>query len=333
MFKKIAHRFLPVFVKTYIKKHLQLIRLLRCYIYDLRRYWTYSSTAAITDSIQLEAEIARVYHAIEKGLSLPETKVGFGKDKAESLVSLLVEYREKRYSLDSSQYLTALIVLQKYISFHDGENCRLIKIKEFVEKTVLDRAHISGGILKKKKSEILAASKQNFAELAFNRHSIRNFTDETVDNAILIDAIKIAQRSPSVCNRQATRIYLVENKETIRKVLPLQGGNIGFGHLINKLLIITADLRAFDGTHERNQGFIDGGMFAMSLLYSLQYHGLGACALNWARALETDLALRNVININDSNIILMMIGVGHLPDTIKLTYSQRKPYTDIFYIR
>ncbi len=99
-------------------------------------------------------------------------------------------------------------------------------------------------------------------------------------------------------------------------MLPLQGGNVGFGHLIKKLLIITADLCAFDGTHERNQGFIDGGMFAMSLLYSIQFHGLGACALNWARALETDLALRSEINIRESNVILMMIGVGHIPDIV-----------------
>ena len=288
----------------------------KCYIYDQRRYWKHSSTSVITNSTQLEAEITRVYHAIEKGLSLSDIKVGFGRDKAEYLLSLLIMYQKKGYSLDSSQYLTALVVLQEYIRFCGDKNDRLNKIKKFVEKAMIDKAHIGGGILTKNKSDLLTASKQNFAELAFNRHSIRNYTDETVDDEIIIDAIKIAQRSPSVCNRQATRVYLINNKETIQRVLPLQGGNVGFGHLIKKLLIITADLCAFDGTHERNQGFIDGGMFAMSLLYSIQFHGLGACALNWARALETDLALRSEINIRESNVILMMIGVGHIPDIV-----------------
>ncbi len=333
MARETVRRLLPIQVQKFIKKNLQRIRLLRHYQYDFQRYWSYSSITAITDSVQLEAKITAAYHVLEKGLSMPDARDCFGKAQADSLISLLVEYRDKAYSLDSSQYQTALIVLREYLNFNEGKNCDLSRIQDFVKQTGFDHTHVSGGILQKTKSEILFASKQDFAALALSRHSVRNFTDEPVDTGVLIDAIKITQKTPSVCNRQAARVYLVESEENIRKVLALQGGNRGFGHLINKLFIVTADLRAFDGPQERNQGFIDGGMFAMSLLYALHYHGLGACALNWSVTLDTDLALRNEANNNESHVIIKKIGVGHLPETIKLAYSQRKPYTDIMCFR
>ncbi len=43
------------------------------------------------------------------------------------------------------------------------------------------------------------------------------------------------------------------------------------------ILLINYVLTAFNGINERNQSFIDGGMYSMSL-YALHY--LGACPLN-----------------------------------------------------
>jgi hypothetical protein len=72
-------------------------------------------------------------------------------------------------------------------------------------------------------------------------------------------------------------VYSVSNDTAIEQVLALQNGNRGFGHLAKRVLIVSADLHAFIGPIERNKAFVDGGMFAMSLLYALHRLELGAC--------------------------------------------------------
>jgi hypothetical protein len=49
--------------------------------------------------------------------------------------------------------------------------------------------------------------------------------------------------------------------------LKLQGGIRGFGHLTNKLIVITSDTAVF--LMMKDQAFIDGGMYAMNVLYGL----------------------------------------------------------------
>ena len=51
---------------------------------------------------------------------------------------------------------------------------------------------------------------------------------------------------------------------------------------------MTADLRAFMGANEHNEGYVDGGLFGMSLLYSLETCGLAACPLNTMFSEEAD---------------------------------------------
>jgi len=139
----------------------------------------------------------------------------------------------------------------------------------------------------------------------------------------------IAQKSPSVCNRQGSKAYVITDKERISKTLSFQNGNRGFGHLANKLIIVTTDLRVFEGVHERNQSYIDGGLFAMSLLYGLHYFNLGACSLNWCNDYRVDQEFKKFIGINDYENIVMMISVGHLQDNFRVGVSQRRDLDEV----
>ena len=57
---------------------------------------------------------------------------------------------------------------------------------------------------------------------------------------------------------------------------------------------------------ERNQGWIDGGMFAMSLIYAFHALGIGTCCLNWAVDSRTDRTLRSVVSMPDHEAVIMM---------------------------
>jgi nitroreductase len=92
---------------------------------------------------------------------------------------------------------------------------------------------------------------------------------------------------------------------------------------------VTSDLRHFMNIGERNQGWIDGGMFSMQLLLALHAEGLGACPLNWSTDYKEDERFRAISVIPDHEIIMMFIAVGHLPDEFKIAQSARRPLSEI----
>lgn len=101
---------------------------------------------------------------------------------------------------------------------------------------------------------------------------------------------------------------------------------------INKLLVVTTDLDTFSGPGERNQCFIDGGIFLMSLVLSLSYVGLGSCILNWSVNFNKDILIRKLMKIGKSENIIAFVAVGHLPDKVKVALSIRRKVSEIIKI-
>ncbi len=63
----------------------------------------------------------------------------------------------------------------------------------------------------------------------------------------------------------------------------------------------------------------------MSLVYALHSLGLGSCCLNWSVEKEHDEKLHAVTGIPASEMVIMMIGVGALPDSLQVAQSPHKP--------
>jgi nitroreductase len=105
--------------------------------------------------------------------------------------------------------------------------------------------------------------------------------------------------------------------------MDLQSGCFGFGDTADFLAVITTDISSFVGAHERNQSFVDGGMYAMSFLYALHCKGLGGCPLHWMLPPRRSQKLRGLLGIPESRNIIMVISVGNLPDNIRTAKSVR----------
>lgn len=165
----------------------------------------------------------------------------------------------------------------------------------------------------------------NYENFIKSRHSIRHFGSEAVDVELLREAIQIAQYTPSACNRQGWVIRIVESKDAIDTILENQNGNRGFGHEIDKLVMITCDVRAFQKNRELFQPYIDGGMYAQSVLNALYYKGIGAIPLSASLAGSQEKKIRKKVGINKSEVFILFIGVGTYPDSCKTTRSERMP--------
>ena len=121
------------------------------------------------------------------------------------------------------------------------EISRLSKVKEFVAKSIdlpLSSVNdVSGGVKNVSREDYLEATSGNFSQLVGARRSVRHYSSEPVSLSILEEAVKLAQQSPSVCNRQGAKVWWVLRREKIDQIL-LQTG-IEVGHLAKVLLIVT----------------------------------------------------------------------------------------------
>lgn len=333
--KKLIKSILPVSVQGKIQKPRLKIQLARNYLNDIKFYNRLSAT---TDNKKNKSthksELIFYYHKIEKGLALSSPRVGFGKQAILYLIDSLEQYVSK-YGWDETSQIS-LNTLYLYYEFNLKNNNKLDDLYNRLEKLKISLGPTSltneGGVLDIVKSDILNKSSINFSEFANSRHSIRNFSSEEVSIELIKQAIKMAQKTPSVCNRQSSIVHIFDNKDKQKQALSFQNGNAGFGDKASKILLVTADVEDFFGAGERNQAFIDGGMFAMSLIYALHSLGLGSCALNLALDFRVANRLKKEMGIDQKEILIMMIAVGHLPESLKVAASPRKNLDEIIKI-
>ena len=139
----------------------------------------------------------------------------------------------------------------------------------------------------------------------------------------------MAQKTPSVCNRQSSKVYLFHNKDDVNKVLSYQNGCASFAKSVQAVYIVTSNLESFISTDERNQCWIDGGLFAMSLLYALHSLGIGSCCLNWCATKKSDDLLHSAAGISKSEVVIMLIACGNYPNDLRVARSVRRPLDEV----
>jgi nitroreductase len=335
--KSIVRAMLPARVYRRLKVVRRLPRILAGEFHDLRRYVNHSSVVYYGETeASLRALITALYHNIEKGLSLPTPRSGFGRDNLLTLVRYIDECIERFGPRD---YLAVPIsVIGAYASYHESRSFDVSEIRTHHNRLVVANAIApsfaeTGGVRRVDRDEILSAVAGVGLEFFEKRFSCRQYSDQPITRVEIETAVRAAQKSPVVCNRQSGRIYAFTSQEDIQKVLSLQGGARGFSDVVKVLFCVAVDVRNFNGVGERYQGWIDGGMFAMSLIYGLHMQGIGSCCLNWSKEPETDLAMHLLLDMPEHESIIMFIAAGHLPEDFVVAKSVRKSLREVLDIR
>lgn len=298
----------------------------RAYAYDELKFR--HSSARELDAVktyeQLTARLIYSTHAVEKGLSNSNFELGRGQDNIRLLVHLIEVYKRRNYDESSIAYVAAISSLREFYSMHENtshsSDLKLI-YADFLDE-ILTCESKAGGVDVVKFSGKKDTRSINFRELVQERSSIRSYSDRPVDLVDIEDALSIAMKTPTVCNRQSIKVRVVRKPEIISQILEVQGGAIGYD-TPPALLLITANDAAYLGANERNQGFIDGGLFAMSVLYALEYKSLAACALNAALTEEAEKRIRGMMNIPSGEKLITFISVGHFQELSRVCKSFR----------
>lgn len=271
-------------------------------------------------------------HALEKAMSREEFEAGHGSRRLQQLRGFLDTYERKGFSKDSFAYTYALSSIKSFVEVHNEHNLSINEISDIVGESKLNES-----LAVKQKlagyTYIHSDAKKNNKELSYdhliqNRFSVRDFSKKKPSITLLRQAIDMSMKAPSICNRQGARVYIVTNKQKIKDILEIQGGFGGY-ELPPYLLTITFETQTLVDLKERNQGFIDGGLFSMTLLLSLEYLGLAVCSLNAMFRPDADKSLRSIIGVGMTEYFIMFMAVGNFKDATKVAISSRQSGREI----
>lgn len=311
----------------YLKRWIEIKPL---YNYNFKRFVKFSSRKDTEES--LIGSLTMAIHGIEKGLTMGDFRAGFGRDRLLNALQGAEDYI-KKYGLNNVQIHHIAKVVNDYKLCHEAIGYKLDdtfsqKIDHFLSH--FDCADKSDIQINCTKGSYFSENHADFAEFSKSRHSCRDFDDTPIDIAKIDNAIRLAQSAPSACNRQPTRVYILESKQKIADVLSLHGGNRGFTHKIDKLIMICGYIPCYHTT-ERDCVYTDCGIFAMNLLYALHYNEIGACILNWSMTPEKDKKCRQIVPVPEEEVICSLIACGNVPETFKVCNSGKKNLESIIH--
>ncbi|MFK7878152.1 nitroreductase family protein [Roseobacter sp.] len=307
------------------------VQLARAYLYDFARYRRFSFVNRSVSRGNRRAIIRIFTHYLEGGMAFPDVRLGYGQDKAGSIMKKIESYHAD-FGVDET-VLWAVATLRSYIDYHIEKGQRLSELEQQFERLTqtigtLDDTY-PGGAEQVNATQIRAAAMIDFESFLRHRHSVRQYAPGPVDDDTIARIVRNAQQCPSVCNRQTCKVYALNDVARVQAALTYQAGNAGFRQEIQTVFVVTSNMSEMNLVGERYQGWIDGGIFAMTLALAVHAEGLGACFLNWSVEPAQDRALRRHLGIPDDELVITMMSAGHLKKAFSVPVSDRKPLSEV----
>lgn len=273
-----------------------------------------------------EVDLTIRAHAIEKGMSLGHVRLGFGQPKAISLIKDIERYVTVGGDLKFVQNIVS--ILNSYIIFNQytEENDVVVSLNNLCKKYGLYSKPI-GGVQTYRFNDIEKQMHSEFCDFSQSRHAIRDFGSTPIDKEAIIRALKMCEKTPSACNRQSWHVYIVEDKKKRDKLMEMQGGVKGCDEDIQSAILVCGDIRNY-GTSERSLPYIDGGLYAMNLMYALHYEGIANIPLSMSYEHKRVNKMKNLIGVPEYEVPVLLLAIGSYKDNFKVAASIRKNYKE-----
>lgn len=318
-----------------MKKYLKIIlpiwcrRRLKCIAYSIKlmpeyAYWFWRDLWYSNIYRNKKSELAGLMinsHVLEKGITMPHRRNGFGYERVRSIIKRC-KLAISEYSAEHIEIQSTLQDIDQYLQIHKDVGFKLPDdIQNGAEEILKYKNQETAKCFYSSPSKFFKST-IDFCEFAKSRHTCRWYSKTPVDREDLIMAIHLAQTAPSACNRQSTKVYVIDSKEKKSQVIALQNGNRGFGESADKIILITSDMRFWSFKH-RTSAYLDAGIFTMNLLYSLHYYKICACTLNASLSIKKRKLLHDIVGYSKSEIPMVFISIGKAPEVLMIAGSQR----------
>jgi len=297
---------------------------MRAFRYDKKQFMSNAGALHLDRKAAARAEIVMGYHVLEKGLTMPRRRLGFGKHAVIHLVNLINDF-EHRFGAGDAQVRHAVGVLRAYREIHRRLPCQMPRLDALLSAhpdiPAAFEPHVS-------RAAFFAAKDAPFPQFAASRHVCRHFAGP-VPRKTIEAAVALALTSPSACNRQHARVHAVDDPVLRDRLFAMQGGTRGFGDTVDKVLVVTADLSAVRWAWERHDAYVNGGVFVMNLSYALHYFGVAHCILHWSVSPETDVKAHGFLGIPSNEAIVQLFACGMPPEEFDIAASPRLDLPDV----
>ncbi|MBR0459488.1 MAG: nitroreductase family protein [Victivallales bacterium] len=310
-------------VSAWLLKRKTLHEARQAFRYDRMQFERHAGMLHLDRKEAALAEIVMGYHVLEKGLTMPRRRLGFGVPVVRHLIQLVQAF-ETRFGDDAPQWQHAIAVLRAYRELHQ-HHFPMPELEAFLARhpdiPAAREPHLTS-------QEFFAAKNAPFPEFAASRHVLRHFAGP-VPKDLLEQALSLALTAPSACNRQHARLHVFPQGPLLEQLFALQGGSRGFGQDADKVIVVTADLSALRWAWERHDCYTNGGIFVMNLCYALHYHGIAHCILHWSVPPEIDQKAHALLQIPENEAIVQVIACGMPPNEFAVAASPRRSLPDI----
>ncbi len=267
-------------------------------------------------------------HALEKGMSIGAVKKGFGKIKAISLMDDLQTFLD--ICGDREFVGESVSVIREYVAFNkrmgadmsDIEN----KLGSFCERNKVEFCQ-GGGIFFVTHSNVQAEATENYEHLSQARFAVRDYGSAPIDIDKIKKALALCERTPSACNRQSWRIHIYTEKKLRDNLFIQQLGCNGFYEDMQCAILICGDAGCY-AFPEFNTPYVDGGIYAMNLMYALNYYDLACIPLTLDLSVSKINILKKEMHLPQNELPVLLIGVGSYKENFKVACSNRTPYTE-----
>lgn len=263
----------------------------------------------------------RDVHRLEKGLALSassDTPRIFGQDYLNNLLDFLGGHSP----CDQVTLTWAVTVLDEYFA-HFPES-----------ESLSDYRNVRPDIPSNKTSSLFANREREqsriplsvFCQLTRQRKSVRHFLPEKPDPEIIKQCFAAAMQAPTACNRQSFRFLYYTGKSA------LSIANIPFGAKgihFPALMVLVARYDGYFDSRDIKCPIIDASLACMNFMLALECVELSSLPINFPELPSFNKEIRSLCALDDSEVVVMLLGIGR-PDPDGFSPSStRRPVEDI----
>lgn len=283
-------------------------------------------------------------HSVEKGLCLRHTQPGHSGKAANNLLNKLFSYINRGYDINSFAFQETLRIIMAYVDYQRQFDTSAFTLFQEIERKydVLAvklgeaymkdlRVKLQAGAVIVEKEKLLCGENFDFESFISSRRSIRMYKKKKVDEEQIEQAVKVANMSPSACNRQPSYVYFSNEDEIVNKIDELITGSSGFKGETPNYIIVTTD-RARFMKEEQFQWYINGGIYLSYLTLALHSLGIGFCIMQWKAFYKTERELKSLLGISAHEAIIAVVGCGYYQEETKCICAQRKEVGETLHV-
>lgn len=266
-------------------------------------------------------------HRLEKGLTNPNPKKSFADAYILETVELF-ESDRNNHQFDENTRLWGEAVLDRFFrtSEHTGNvaeaYARYQQLSVSPQKPDWMPYPLSD-------RPALSVSYDDLHKLARRRRSVRQFLDTPVEPELIEKAMGIAALSPSACNRQGFKFLFFNEKKIVENIVAIHGER---SFTVPNIVVIIGCYRAYVNVGEINTPVIDSSLAAMSFLFALETLSLSSVCLNWSSDLKREKGIRQLIELEPDEFVVMLVGIGYPSPDAKIACSAKKSLPELLSI-